>query len=363
MMRIGRSLTQITLHALAAVTLSAGAQDLNSDYQRCLVGGHGSPDARIHACNSALSSGTLDAQNTAVAIAARGAAWKDAKEFERAIVDLTQAIRSGNLGTENLVLAFTIRGDAWRGKKDYDRAIADFNEALRLDPKVAITWANRGYAWQAIEDYDRAIADYNEALRFNPKDVHTWNNRGSAWRAKKDYDRAIADFSEALRLDPKYEYAWSNRGRAHLIAGHADRAAGDLRQAIGLNPTDVYDVIFAYIAASRHQPGAKAGTRAALSKDAAALDAGKWPYAVVEYYLGRIEAAQLLAATDDKNPAVQSDQLCEANFYIAQRFLIDLEPARAIPLLRRAVAECPGSFTEYAMARAELERLGERVNP
>jgi tetratricopeptide (TPR) repeat protein len=43
--------------------------------------------------------------------------------------------------------AFYNRGTAYRDKREYDRAIQDLNEAIRLDPNLALAYDNRGNAY------------------------------------------------------------------------------------------------------------------------------------------------------------------------------------------------------------------------
>jgi tetratricopeptide (TPR) repeat protein len=66
-------------------------------------------------------------------------------------------------------LVYTSRGNAWRDKKEYDKAVADFTEAIRLDPKDARSFTARGNAWFAKKEYDKATSDFNEADRLNRK--------------------------------------------------------------------------------------------------------------------------------------------------------------------------------------------------
>ena len=66
-------------------------------------------------------------------------------------------------------LAFIARGDAYTNKADNDRAIADYNEAIQLDPKNALALSDRGVAYANKGDNDRAMADFNEAIRLDPK--------------------------------------------------------------------------------------------------------------------------------------------------------------------------------------------------
>jgi tetratricopeptide (TPR) repeat protein len=52
------------------------------------------------------------------------------------------------------------RGYAWTQKKEYDKAIADITEVIQLDPKNADAFLARGKLRIAKKDYSKAIADY-----------------------------------------------------------------------------------------------------------------------------------------------------------------------------------------------------------
>src|SRR5262249_1638069 len=50
----------------------------------------------------------------------------------------TAIIRSGQGNTEGLAAAFANRGYAYRNKREYDRAIQDLDQAIKLDPNNAL---------------------------------------------------------------------------------------------------------------------------------------------------------------------------------------------------------------------------------
>ena len=77
----------------------------------------------------------------------------------------------------------------------------------------------------------------------------------------------------------------------------------------------------------------------------------KWPYAVIDLYLGKRSPAATLEA------AKGSDERCEAEFYIGQWHILRGNTAAAAAAHKVAVDTCPKAFIEYRAAIAELKRL------
>jgi tetratricopeptide (TPR) repeat protein len=168
----------------------------------------------------------------APAVAARGDAYGNKGDYERAIAAYGEAIRLD----PKYAMAFTNRGLVYRLKGDVDHAVADADEAIRLDPKLARAYNGRGVAYGAKGDLDRAVADFSEAIRLDPKLFTAYDNRGFAYHRKGDLNRAIADFSAAIRIEPRYAQAYNNRGAVYGAKGDNDRAIADYSQAIKLDP-------------------------------------------------------------------------------------------------------------------------------
>ena len=203
-----------------------------------------------------LLMGALDSVDARSHVA-RGDAWRQKGDNDRAIADYNEAI----LLSPEYAFAYASRGYAWRQKGDIDRAIADYSEAIRLDPNYAWAFASRGSAWRDKGDLDRAIADYGAAIRINPKDVWAYNDRANAWRAKGDRSKALADYDSATRADAKNhgyfnEVAWmlaTDPG----FAGHGKRAVELATQACELtswrNPYYLDTLAAAYAAAGNFE--------------------------------------------------------------------------------------------------------------
>jgi tetratricopeptide (TPR) repeat protein len=91
----------------------------------------------------------------------------------------TAIIQSGQETTKGLARAFNNRGIAYRDTREYDRAIQDLDEAIRLDPNYARAFGNRGIAYGRKGQDDLALQDFDQAIRLDPNDARAFYNRGN----------------------------------------------------------------------------------------------------------------------------------------------------------------------------------------
>ena len=154
------------------------------------------------------------------------------------------------LGGEISAELLLARGIAFAEKGQFDRAIADYDEAIRLNPQDTNAFYNRGFSYGKKGEWHR---DYDEAIRLhvdfaNLSPCAAWRTAqrptrpciaimtkrsGSISRipthsttaatrilievittARSLHDRAIADFNEAIRLDPNFTLAIKSRAEA-----------------------------------------------------------------------------------------------------------------------------------------------------
>jgi tetratricopeptide (TPR) repeat protein len=272
----------------------------------------------------------------------RGLVFAMKGDYDRAMRDYDEAIR---LDPKN-ANAYGSRGLAYAMKLDHDRAIQDYDQAIQLDPKNSLFYLNRGGAYEKKGEHDRAVQDYNAAIQLDPKNATAYLARADAYMSKGDYGRAIQDYDEAIQFDSMNANAHKASGRAYFYQGDFKAAAAALSRANELED-DAYSAIWRYLARER---GGENG-RAELEAKAARLTREKWPYPVIELYLGGRLPEQLLSLAD------KPEDRCEAEFYIGEWHLLRGDRASATTHLRAAADNCPKNFDEYDGALAELKRM------
>lgn len=137
-----------------------------------------------------------EAQLSAEQLYDRGHTKWEARDFDAAIDDCTEAIRLHPGFAE----AYNRRATAFVGKGEYPQAMADFGEAVRLQPEYTAAYFNRGLAQADLGDYDAALADYNTALRLNPLFPQAYYSRALVRTVRHDYRGAARDFAKYLDL-------------------------------------------------------------------------------------------------------------------------------------------------------------------
>jgi tetratricopeptide (TPR) repeat protein len=274
----------------------------------------------------------------------------------------------------NRISAYINRGLAFKVKGAYDRAIADYNEALRLRPGDPLTLNDRGGALRLQGRVEQAIADFNEAIRLNPSFAGVYYNRGLAFLDKGDAKAALADFDEAAKRGGAARAAkagpdgmaglstgrisadyYSYRGHANFILGRFEAAASDYAKAASAQPDNPYFALWRRMALARaNRDGAATAPNGEFERAAARLKKTEWPYPVFELYMGNTAPEAVL------NAAASPDQVCEAQYYIAQwRLARDERQTESLTALRFAAQNCRKNFIERSAALGELKRMGQ----
>lgn len=246
-----------------------------------------------------------------------------------------------------------------RRNGDYAESIRLYTRVLEsqdLSPKNRkMALNNRCNAYNDTAQYDSAIADCDAAIRISSDNPFSFNNRGNSYTGLGRYDRAISDYDEALRLNPRFALAVSNRGLAHYYKGDYELAETDFAKSIAMDPSNPYVALRLYF--TRQRLGIDGGAR--LAAQSARFDLTQWPGPLVQLYLGKMDPTEALTKAQNDNPKTASEQLCEANFYIAEYHLGKSDRTAALEKFRAAMETCkslPG-LVEHDGVKTELKRL------
>jgi tetratricopeptide (TPR) repeat protein len=112
----------------------------------------------------------------------RAVGWKEKKEYDKAIADLTFAISISDKAPSNAIVSFVyqVRGDCRYEKDEYDAALADYDRAISLDSKNAAAFNGKGGVYNAKHQYQNALIYYNEAVRLEPQEFAYRHNLENA---------------------------------------------------------------------------------------------------------------------------------------------------------------------------------------
>jgi tetratricopeptide (TPR) repeat protein len=293
-----------------------------------------------------------DPKNAHMALSNRGGAYGEKGDHIQAIKDYDAAIRLNR----NYPAAYYGRGDSYRAIGEYERALENYSQTIRLVPTFVDAYVNRGATYQQQGDNERAIADYSTAIRIRPNTAIALANRGNAYAMIGDCDRALADLDGAIRLRPNNGFFILQRGRANLYAGRIEAAGDDFAAAVRAQPSSAYASIWLHTARSR----AGQDDRQELMANARNVDRTRWPGPLIDLHLGSRKLDDLLASVGAvPSTAEQRKQACDIKFYGAQFLFEKGNRIEAQKLWRQVERDCPQGTIEQSTARAELKRSSE----
>jgi tetratricopeptide (TPR) repeat protein len=211
---------------------------------------------RGDACDRLIRQGDLPNNELADAYFGRGWARANAKQFEGAVADYTEAIRlwpKHGPALNNRGAYHMDRGDLEAAMRDFEEAIksgvgsnamplTNKAEVLRRQGKLseAQTEVNKALAIDANLPSARAVqdrihADIQQREKGKPgPDLETGalRKRANTHLNNKDYDSAIADMTEVIRKEGATSEDFHQRGIAYLRKGENALALGDFDRAV-----------------------------------------------------------------------------------------------------------------------------------
>lgn len=233
----------------------------------------------------------------------------------------------------------------------------DIESGKLSDKQLAKAYSLRALAWDDLAEVEASLRDIRKAIELAPNEVAYLFTQGrtllGAGRA-----REALEVLEAARKLVGEQGVEAHDYRAIGIAlhylGRSREAAEQLARSEQVNngETNLYLALWQHIVAKR-----SGVTSSPLETQLGAVMDRKWPYPVAEMLLGRLTPEKLLDAATSSDLGVQRDQLCEAHFYIGQKYLWEGRTEQARSAFEKSVAQEALPYAEYGYALHELGRM------
>lgn len=317
------------------------------------------PAEREVACSKAIAAAG-QGSDSGILLYFRAMAKADQGHASDALTDLGVA----TLRDPSLWTAWAALGDLEFSRRHYPQALEAWNRVVALKPDSSVGYSGRSAVLERMNRYEEGVADATKALELAGEHDRTGESlltRGNLYEGQGRFDLGIADMQEAIKRKPKGGDNYYALGRMLLQKGDAKAAEQALTKALELSPDDQYSSLWLYMAQSRLGGDAIGQLRL---RDAAAKDS-VWPGPIIQVILGKIPENQAVFTPEVTELGWSADQqktgaLCEMNFFLGEKALIDGDKTQAVERFKAAVATGIQEFLEYRAAQKELAALGSR---
>jgi tetratricopeptide (TPR) repeat protein len=137
----------------------------------------------------------------------------------------------------DLVECHNALGLAWKQVKEWDRAIECFREATRRAPNYAMSYNNLGMALRAKGRWAEAIEALMRSMTLAPDKPDFAFNLGNTHRLRGELDLAVACYKRAISYRPKYVADVSNwLGVTLKEQGRLDEAVAQFQETLLFHP-------------------------------------------------------------------------------------------------------------------------------
>jgi lipoprotein NlpI len=332
------------------------------------------------------------ADTEAVNLAAADQAY-DNFEMDAAIVLYSEAIASGRFSGQALAVIHIKRGVAYAFLDDHETALVDFNSAIDNDPKNPWALYNRARTLAQLEIYGRALADADAVIELRPDVAESYIARAHIYQQLAKFGLALADLDVADQLKSGNRAVYIARGYTLSLMGDHERAVyeyemagllsggsvrSDADEGLGISKLALgkfsdaandfsgrlrrpkslaYWSLWLHVARSRAGKNDVAELKRLAAED---LEPDAWPAPIVQYFDHGLKPEKLRAIAAVGDDAEKRLKQCSAEFFIAQRELIDGHKKAAKPIFEKVLSICDLGRYERIVAQAELKRLSAR---
>lgn len=305
-------------------------------------------DARLAACQSALTASGLDAATRADLNNEVGRAQSELQRYDEAEAAYREAVKYDSANPTYIGNLAALLLDTSR----YDEAITAYTKAIALEPKNNWHYYNRGNAYLYAGDPAKAGADFDAALAID-ENFDTLATRGYIALAEGNDKAAIEFTNRAIAYDGSQN---SLQSIAVLYLSGRDKDATDMAdRMIAEDDGYGYGQIWKALLLTRD---GKSGAARTLLGNTLQDHREDWPGMLIKWMLGKFDDETLITKAHEGSAEDVRNQLCEAHFYMAARAFDQGDKVAALTHVKAVLETKVYHYIEYYAAGA-LGRLAE----
>ena len=316
----------------------------------------------------------------------RGLAQAAAKDATAAVKDFKAAIA---LDPKHIASYLAIP-DAYAAADQAEFAINAYAEAVKAFPEEPLVYNNQGMYYQKIGRPNEALQSFRMAEQKNPQYFIAITNAGFTCLEAGRPDLGESYFTKSLKVNPEQPAVYGMRGTARLVQGNWEKALEDYNVVLRVHPNDPIahaDAGFARYfgrdyagALTEFNKVAEAGgsarfinpwrcwtlIRMGRSAEAAGIAQSSrqktdkqrdWIDHMILFHVGDITSDELMNRVDKTDPKIQTAQLCEARFFIAEHQLQRGKQQEAAASYQKALATGQKELSAFRGASYALRKF------
>jgi tetratricopeptide (TPR) repeat protein len=272
----------------------------------------------------------------------------------------------------------------------FEAAVQAFTEAIAADPKDYFSHFNLALAYGYLRRDAEGVAEYRKTLELKPGLYEAELNAGMLLMRDKQPAEALPLLEAAAEQKPAEFQPRFFLAQAQLDAGAPDKAEENFRRALEANPKSAeselglarslarQDKLADAAPHFRQAAGLDPAHRNALLELAGLYEKDNRPADAIAIYqefpgnaaaeerLGQLllESRKYADGVARLESAYAKDPTAASRNLLAQAYLLNRQPDKAVPLLEKSVASDPANFdlrTSYARALRDLRRFPAAV--
>lgn len=248
------------------------------------------------------------------------------------------------------------RGMFHMNRKQLNDAIRAFTAALQKNPKFDVALTNRGYVWLEGGRPAEAEKDLLASLQLNPNQPAVRSMLGTAKLVQGRWQEAVQDYEAVIKANPNDPIAHADMGFAKFFGRDYAGALAEFNAVSQISPDARFIDPWRTWTLMKLNRKAEATGIASSSRNRPEKDRN-WIDWVILYHIGDITDADLINHVEKTEPTIQTAQLCEARFFIAEHQLIQGQRQEAANSYQQALATNKRELSAWRGASYALRKF------